>query len=357
MSTKLSIFVVMIFLTNLSFADPFDAFKEIAKELDKSVKQNQENQKQNSSQQENLKKNNEEKLQVSNNSNLFEIFTRNNKTQSVRWENLEKCNFGVRGEKPGIRFFNKNNQFHDLDEKGYAFQYYSGNDANPKYYGNIKNITQDPKTKLITTEEIIKFSNQPELIYISKNIYKIDDYKMQIMYMDMTSDNGKKVYIENGIDRDTKKEEIKYDCSAPETIALLDNMDKSKKIAEEKSKNSPEGKAKSLIEFYEYYLFVSDCYEIRKPYAVPYITSEVYADVKRNMKKIEANIKQTTPSLDTSKLWEKATLSYQNSDMGKTMTLIKASPNNYNKDIQTRCNLGVFVINEEVPKEAPKKNF
>ena len=43
MKTKLAIFVAMIFLTNLSFADPFDAFKEIAKELDKSVNQKQDN--------------------------------------------------------------------------------------------------------------------------------------------------------------------------------------------------------------------------------------------------------------------------------------------------------------------------
>ena len=52
MKTKLAIFVSMIFLTNLSFADPFDAFKEIAKELDKSINKKEETKKQETPQQE-----------------------------------------------------------------------------------------------------------------------------------------------------------------------------------------------------------------------------------------------------------------------------------------------------------------
>jgi hypothetical protein len=366
MNTKLAIFVLMIFLTNFSFADPFDAFKEIAKELDKSINKKEETKKEETQKQPNSKKN-EENSQVSTNGNMFELFTRKNKTQSVRWENLGNCNSQSpqSSTKPGIRFFDKNNQFPDLDEKGYAFQYYTGNSANPKYYGNIKTITQDPQTKLITTEEIIKFDaltnfrgqDMPGSIYISKNIYKIDDYKMQIMYMDMTSDDGKKVFVENGIDKSTKKEDIKYDCDAPESIALLGNIEKNKKIAEDKSKNSPEGKAASLVDFYSSFLIVQDCYEIRKPYAVQYINPELFSTVKKNIKIIETNIKKTTPSLDTDKLWIKAASDYKNSSYGQSIALHKNAPQNYLKDVQTACNLSAFSINESVPKEIPKKNF
>ena len=52
MKTKLAIFVAMIFLTNLSFADPLDAFKEIAKELDKSMNKKEETPKQETPKQE-----------------------------------------------------------------------------------------------------------------------------------------------------------------------------------------------------------------------------------------------------------------------------------------------------------------
>jgi hypothetical protein len=40
---KKLLIINLLFLAFNSFADPFDAFKEIAKELDKSVNQNQDN--------------------------------------------------------------------------------------------------------------------------------------------------------------------------------------------------------------------------------------------------------------------------------------------------------------------------
>lgn len=60
--------------------------------------------------------------------------------------------------------------------------------------------------------------------------------------------------------------------------------------------------------------------------------------------------------MSVDKAWAQAAKNYKDG-YGKVMESYKNAPQLIIKDAQSMCNITAYAINEEVPKEAPKKNF
>jgi hypothetical protein len=95
-----------------------------------------------------------------------------------------------------------------------------------------------------------------------------------------------------------------------------------------------------LFTKYKNYMFVRDCHEIRKDYAVKYIDPNVFTRVKNKMKQIESEALKADPSINKEKIWDDAAVEHK-LGLGILTGSNKSNPQDFNNEVAGQCRLRV----------------
>jgi len=137
------------------------------------------------------------------------------------------------------------------------------------------------------------------------------------------------------------------------------------KIAQQDKKNfqnSPEGQKKKLSDAYFAYMVIKFAHDVRKDYQLKYVTTPVLNDVKKSMKTIENDVKKNVPDIDTDALWNSASKEYVK-EYGQVEDMHKADPQLYVEDFHNLVKMMITAFNQESrklsggEKSQPKKDF